>query len=183
MNSNWILLKVGYDNTELIRGKERRMAVLMTVLLSCFFLGCVAGLRSLTAPAVVCWAAHLGWLHFAGTKLAFIVHPATLSIFALLALVELIIDKLPTTPTRTAPPGLIARILFGGLCGVALATSAGGSLIASAIVGIIGALVGTFGGYKIRHTLVTRAHLPDFAVALAEDFIAIMGGLLIVSHL
>ena len=51
------------------------------------------------------------------------------------------------------------------------------------IVGVIGALVGTFGGYSIRHAVVTRAHLPDFAVALAEDFIAIVGGFLIVSHL
>jgi uncharacterized membrane protein len=66
---------------------------------------------------------------------------------------------------------------------VALATSAGGSQLASAIVGVIGALVGTFGGYHIRHALVKRAHLPDFAVALAEDFVAIAGGLLIVSHL
>jgi uncharacterized membrane protein len=157
--------------------------MLMTVLLFCFLLGCVAGLRSLTAPAVVCWAAHLGWLHFVGTKLAFIVHPATLSIVTLLALVELTTDKLPTTPARTAPPGLIARILFGGLCGVALATSAGSSLMVAGIVGVIGALVGTFGGYSIRHAVVTRAHLPDFAVALAEDFIAIVGGFLIVSHL
>jgi uncharacterized membrane protein len=66
---------------------------------------------------------------------------------------------------------------------VALATSAGGSQIASAIVGVVGALVGTYGGYHIRHALVAQAHLPDFAVALAEDFIAIAGGLLIVSHL
>ena len=66
---------------------------------------------------------------------------------------------------------------------MALAISAGGSPIVSAIVGVIGALVGTFGGYHIRHALVMRAHLPDFAVALAEDFIAIAGGLLIVSHL
>jgi uncharacterized membrane protein len=35
---------------------------------------------------------------------------------------------------------------------------------------------------NFRHALATRAHLPDFAVALAEDFIAIAGGLLIVSH-
>ena len=155
----------------------------MTVLLFCFFLGCVAGLRSLTAPAVVCWAAHLGWLHFAGTKLAFLGHPASLIIFTLLALLELITDKLPKTPARTAPPGLIARIVFGGFCGVALATSAGVSQIASVIVGVIGALVGTFGGYNLRHALVKRAHLPDFAVALAEDFVAIAGGLLIVSNL
>jgi len=39
------------------------------------------------------------------------------------------------------------------------------SQIASAI---IGALVGTFGGYHIRQALVTRAHLPDFAVALVK---------------
>jgi len=139
--------------------------MIMTVLLSCLFLGCVAGLRSLTAPAVVCWAAHLGWLHFVGTKLEFIAHPVTLSIFTLLALVELTTDKLPKTPARTTPPGLVARIFFGGLCAVALATSADGGAIASVIVGVIGVLVGTFGGYYIRHALVMRAHLPDFAVA------------------
>ena len=159
------------------------IAIYLSATLLCFFLGCVAGLRSLTAPAVVCWAAHLGWLHFAGTKLAFLAHPATLSIFTLLPLLELTADKLPKTPARTAPPGLIARIVSSGLCGVALATSAGGSQTASAILGVVGALVGTFGGYHLRHALVTRAHMPDFAVALAEDFIAIAGGFLIVSHL
>jgi uncharacterized membrane protein len=155
----------------------------MTVLLLCFLLGCVAGLRSLTAPAVVCWAAHLGWLNLAGSKLAFMGHPGTLAFFSLLAGVELIADKLPRAPARTAPPGLIARIVFGGLCGVALAISAGGSPIVAAVVGVVGALVGTFAGYNIRHALVTRAHLPDLAVALVEDLVAIAGGFLIVSRL
>jgi uncharacterized membrane protein len=155
----------------------------MTLLFLCFCLGCVAGLRSLTAPAVVCWAAHLAWLPLAGTKLAFIGHAATLTIFTLLALVELAADKLPKTPARTSPPGLISRIVFAGLCGAALAMSAGGSLMVAAIVGIIGSLVGTFSGYHIRHVLVLRAHLPDFAVASAEDVIAIAGGLLVVSRL
>jgi len=154
-----------------------------TVLLLCFFLGCVAGLRSLTAPAVVCWAAHFGWLHLAGTKLAFMGHPAALVFFTLLAIIELVSDKLPKTPARTAPPGLIARIVFGGLSAVALATSVGGSVMVAATVGIIGALVGTFGGYNIRHAVVARTHLPDFAVALVEDVIAIAGGFLIVSRL
>jgi len=66
---------------------------------------------------------------------------------------------------------------------VALAISAGGSLKIAAIVGVIGALFGTFGGYNIRHALVVRGHLPDFSVALVEDVIAIAGGFLIVSHL
>jgi uncharacterized membrane protein len=154
----------------------------MMAFLVSFLLGGVDGLRSLTAPAVVCWAAHLGWLHFAGTKLAFIDHPSTLVVFTLLAVVELIVDKLPNTPARTAPLGLIARIVLGGTCGLALATSAGMSLPFAAVIASIGALVGAFAGYSIRRVLVSRAHLPDLAVALAEDVVAIAGGLLIVSH-
>jgi uncharacterized membrane protein len=153
----------------------------MTMLLV-FLLGCVTGLRSLTAPAVVCWAARLGWLHFAGTKFAFIGHPVTLLAFTLLALVELIADKLPNTLARTAPLGLTARIIFGCLCGVAIATSVGGSVLVAAIVGAIGGLVGTYAGYNVRKALVLRAHYRDLGVALAEDAIAIAGGLLIVSH-
>ena len=137
----------------------------------------------MTAPAIVCWGAHLGWLHFAETRLAFIGHPVTLIVLTLLALLELVADKLPNTPARTAPPGLIARIVFGSLCGVAVVTSAGGNLLVAAIVGAIGGLVGAFAGYNVRKALVLWAHLPDFVVALAEDVIAIAGGLLIVSHL
>jgi uncharacterized membrane protein len=65
---------------------------------------------------------------------------------------------------------------------VAIATSVGGSLLVAAIVGAIGALVGTYAGYNARKTLVLRAHYRDFGVALAEDAIAIAGGLLIVSR-
>ena len=155
----------------------------VTVLFFCLLLGCVTGLRSLTAPAAISWGSHLGWLHFAGTKLAFLGHRATVILFTLLALFELVVDKLPKTPPRTAGRGLSARILFGGLCGAVLAVSAGGNLLLAAGVGIVGALVGAFGGYNLRHTLVTKAHLPDFAVALAEDAVAIAGGWLIVSHL
>ncbi len=147
------------------------------------FFGFVTGLRSLTTPAAVCWAARLGWLHFAGTKLGFIDRPTTLIVFTLLALAELIADKLPKAPARTDPPGLIARVVFSGLCAYALAMSAGGNLLLAAIVGVIGALLGTFAGYSIRRVLVLGAHLPDLGVALAEDLIAISGSLLIVSHL
>ena len=154
----------------------------MTLFLSCFLLGCLTGLRSLTAPATICWAAHFGWLNLAGTKLAFIGRPAVLVIVTALALGELVADKLPRTPARTAPLGLIARIVLGAFCGVAVAASAGGNLFVSAIVAVVGALIGTFGGYNARHALLLRAHLPD-AVALAEDVIAVAGGLLIVSRI
>ena len=153
----------------------------MAFLLS-FLLGCVDGLRSLTAPAIVCWAAHFGWLHFAGTKFAFIAHRSTLTVFTLLAIVELVLDKLPNTPARTAPVGLSARIVLGGARGLALATGAGISVSLAGVIASIGAIAGAFGGYHIRRAVVLKTHLPDLVVAIAEDAIAIAGGLLIVSH-
>ena len=153
----------------------------MAFLLS-FLLGCVDGLRSLTAPAIVCWAARFGWLHFAGTKFAFIAHRSTLTVFTLLAIVELVLDKLPNTPARTAPVGLIARIVLGGASGLALATGAGISVSLAGVIASIGAIAGAFGGYHIRRAVVLKTHLPDLVVAIAEDAIVIAGGLLIVSH-
>ena len=41
------------------------------ILFYAFLLGCVCGLRSMTAPAVVAWGAHLGWLHLEGGLLSF----------------------------------------------------------------------------------------------------------------
>lgn len=167
---------------KVLRFKSRRMPTLMTLLVFCLLLGFLTGLRSLTPAAVVCWAAHVGWLNFAGTRLTFMGRPSTLILLTLLAVVELIADKLPKTPARTAPVGLTARVVLGCFCSVALSTSTGGKLLVPAIVGIVSAVIGTFAGYKIRHTLVFGAHLPDFAVAIAEDAMAVAGSLLIVSH-
>ena len=153
----------------------------MAFLLS-FLLGFVDGLRSLTAPAIVCWAAHLGWLHFAGTKFAFVDHSSTLIVFTLLAVIELVVDKLPNTPARTAPVGLIARIVLGGASGMALAAGAGISVSLAGFIAAVGAIAGAFAGYHFRRALVFRAHLPGLIAAIAEDAITIAGGLLIVSH-
>ena len=156
--------------------------MLTSVIFFCFLIGVIAGLRALTAPAVVCWGAHLGWLHFTGTGFSFIDSIITLCIFTLLALVELTTDKLPKTPARTSGPGFIARIIMGAFSGAALAIAGAGSLVIGAVLGIIGALVGTFAGYHVRRYLTTQVKLPDLPVALLEDLIAILGGLFIVSH-
>ena len=88
----------------------------MNLLLS-FGIGFVAGLRSLTAPAAVAWAAHLGWIHLDGTPLAFMGSKWTAIVFTILALVELVADQLPQTPARTAAVGLSARVVTGALTG------------------------------------------------------------------
>jgi uncharacterized membrane protein len=152
------------------------------VLLLSFLIGVVTGLRSLTAPAVVTFAAHRGWINLHNTPLSFMGATPAFAIFALLALGELIADKLPSTPSRTAPLGLIARVLLGGLCGACLAVAGAQSLALGALLGVAGGLLGTFGGYQLRTGLVKALKVPDFVIALAEDALAIGGGLFIVSR-
>src|SRR5712664_3210216 len=77
-------------------------------LLLVFGIGVVTGLRSMTAPAVVAWAAHLGWINLHGSPLAFVGSAWAVGIFTLGALGEFVADKLPTTPARTAVLGLTA---------------------------------------------------------------------------
>ena len=152
------------------------------VLLLAFLLGVVAGLRAMTAPAVVAWAAHRGWLQLHGTALSFMASTAALVIFILLAVGELIGDQLPSTPPRTAPPGLIARIVTGGFCGVCLAMAGGAPLALGGLAGVVGALVGTYGGYQARTGLVRGLKVPDLVIATLEDIVAIGGGLFLVSR-
>jgi uncharacterized membrane protein len=145
-------------------------------------MGVVAGLRSFTAPAAVCWAAHLGWLRLTGSRLAFLGTTTAVYISSALALVELVLDKTPWIGARTKPGPLIDRIIMGALSGAAFCISAGQSITAGAISGVAGALVGAYGGYQARHRIVSNLKAPDIAVALVEDALALGGALLIVSR-
>jgi uncharacterized membrane protein len=152
------------------------------VMLLAFLIGVVAGLRALTAPAVLAWAAHKNWLNLHDTPLSFMASTATVIIFVLLAAGELVADQLPSTPSRTKPPGLIARILMGGLSGAGVAAAGTQSLALGAVLGIAGSLVGAYGGHAARTGLVRALKVPDFVIALLEDAVAIGGGLFIVSR-
>jgi len=153
------------------------------LLLGCFSIGIIAGLRSLTAPALVSWAAHLGWLDLSGSWLSFAGSRIAAIILSLLALGELVADKLPKTPKRTDLGPLVFRVITGGFSSMALCASAHQPLVIGTILGVLGAIAGAFAGYEIRHRLVNTFGLPDYGVAAAEDIVAIGGGLLLVSHM
>lgn len=136
-------------------------------------LGFAAGLRSLTPPAVVAWAAHFGWLNLNSTPLAFMGSIITAVIFTALALFELFADLQPSMGKRTAPVPLIARILTGGLCGACVCAASNQSLITGAILGAIGGVIGAFAGYEIRRKLVAALNIKDIFIALPEDLITI----------
>jgi len=152
----------------------------MSLYVLAFLIGVVAGLRSLRAPAVLSWAARLGWLHLENTGLAFLAYARTRYLLSVLAVVELVADKLPKTPTRKAPASFAARLVTGGLCGAAFG-AASPSLIGEVLAGVGGSVVGTLGGHEFRVRLVKALGGNDLPIALVEDVIAI-GGALLIAH-
>jgi uncharacterized membrane protein len=144
-------------------------------------IGVVVGLRSMTAPAAVSWAARLGRLHLENTWLAFLGFAATPYILSVLAIGELIADKLPKTPSRKATVGFMTRLVSGALCGAALG-AASQALIGGLLAGVLGAVGGTLGGYEFRARLVKAIGGKDLPIALLEDAIAIGGAISIVSR-
>ena len=142
------------------------------------WIGGIAGLRAMIAPAAISWAAALGWLPLAQTPLAFLGYAYTPYIFTVLALGELITDQLPRTPSRKVPVQFAARLVSGAVCGAALGF-AGGSWVGGALGGGIGALAGTLGGASARARLA-QTFGRDLPAALIEDVIALLGALLVV---
>ena len=143
------------------------------ILALAFGIGVVAGLRALTAPAVVAWAARLAWLHLQSSPVAFMASTWSLIIFSALAIFELLGDVLPKTPKRTAPGPLAARMITGGLCGACVCASANQSLPFGAVLGALGAVAGAFAGYEIRKRLVAGLNIKDLFIAIPEDLITI----------
>jgi uncharacterized membrane protein len=114
---------------------------------------------------------------------AFMEMTAVAYLFTLLAAGELIADKLPFTPSRLKAGPLMARLILGALCGSVLQAVSHQSLLVGAVLGGLGGLLGSYLGYTLRYLTVTKGRLPDWAVALSEDVIAIGGALAIVSSL
>ena len=145
-------------------------------------IGFVTGLRSMTAPAAISWAARLGWLKLGGSGLAFLAHPLATVFLTLAAVGELVGDKLPQAPARTAPPGLVTRIAVGALCGAAILVGNGGGALPGVALGILGAIAGTFGGYAYRKGVPRHFRLADFPFAVAEDLASVGLAWAIVAH-
>ena len=154
----------------------------LALALSAFGIGIVAGLRSMTAPAIVSWAAHLHRLDLRDSRLALL--GSTIAVYAIsaLGLGELVADKLPYVPNRTRPFPLAFRTLSGAICGAALCVSADRLLWEGTLLGALGAINGALAGFHVRRLLVKYLKLNDTAIALGEDVLAIGAGLFLVSR-
>lgn len=149
------------------------MGVLLALLI-----GVVAGLRAMTAPAAVSWAAYLGWVDLGESWLWWLGHWIAVLIFTALALFELYNDQRPTTPSRTVPVQFGARLVMGALTGAALGVTSG-SWIVGLVAGVVGSVIGTYAG-KAARTYLAGEFGRDAPAAFIEDAAAIVGAILIV---
>lgn len=147
---------------------------MMAWLVAIPLLGFATGLRTMTPMMVLCWFAYRGHLPVHVGWASWTTHLASAIVFTVLAIGEYIGDKLPNTPNRTAPFPLIARCVFAGLIGAIAARALHGSLVEGSIFGVLGALLGAFGGYHLRREIVRGTGWPDWTAAITEDLFAIL---------
>lgn len=151
--------------------------------LSAFQIGIVAGMRAMSAPAFVSHKlSHETPNPLSDSTFSFLTSPKTATTLALLAGGELIGDKVPNAPDRISAAQLPVRLISGAASGAALAEADGQPVAYGAILGVVGAAVGSFAFFHLRHWLTHEKDLPDPVVALAEDALTIGLGLLTINE-
>ena len=130
------------------------------------------GMRTMTAIAGICWMAYLGYLPVQGTWAFWTAKLVSVIVFTVLALGEYVGDTLPSTPSRRDWPLVTARLGFGVLVCVIVASVLEQPKAGGVILGVIGALVGTYGGYRVR-MWGARIVGRDLPVAIAESALAV----------
>jgi len=163
---------------------------MLTSLIFALPFGFLCGLRSLTPPMCLAWAAYLGvaQVSFADTVVNDIALDWSIiaPILTVLAIAELIGDKLSFTPNRTALPLLAGRLLSGGICGIFLAAQSPQEILSQkvpalliVVIAIVGALAGTIIGFKLRIAAGLRWPSKKFVIALTEDAITLGSAMLL----
>ena len=110
-----------------------------------------------------------------GTPVAeFLARKPVRSLLQMMALGEMMADKLPSIPDRIEPGPLVGRVFLGGAAGGVCARIQGESGALGAVAGGVAAAVGAFTGYCVRRALVRAVGLPDLPVALCEDAVALL---------
>jgi uncharacterized membrane protein len=147
------------------------------VILLALLIGVIAGLRALTAPAVVSWGAFLGWIDVHGKWSEWIAHPITVTVLSIFLVIELVTDQLPKTPSRKTAPQFLTRLIMGAFAGAIIGSATYHTFIGTG-AGIIGAVIGTLAGAAARQRFASLRNGQDRPGAIIEDVVAVGGGFL-----
>jgi uncharacterized membrane protein len=127
-------------------------------------LGIVTGMRTFVPFALLTWLAPpVGWLATIWARV----------VITLASGSELVLDKLPKTPSRLKPGGMVGRLICGGLMGWALTAQTRGPVWLGIMLGVAGAICGAFAGNTFRGFMARKTGKPDLWFALTEDVLAV----------
>lgn len=151
------------------------MAVAMlSWLLAVPLLGVATGLRAMTPMAALCWFAYLGYLPVDDTWAAWTARTAAVVTFTVLAVAECVADKLPLALNRISLGPLLVRLVFGGLGGSVAATAMDGPGVEGVLLGVLGTLLGAYGGFMVRRDLCEKISCSIWRIAAVEDIISLL---------
>ena len=137
----------------------------------------LAGMRSMSAPAFLShYLSRQPHTGLAKSPLRFLQKPVTAQLLKVMAAGEMVMDKLPNTPNRTAPPVLLGRLLSGALVGAAWYKSRHGSALSGGVLGGLAAVAATFVSYALRTGISKQANWPVAAVGVGEDALVLGSG-------
>ena len=140
-------------------------------------LATLAGMRSMSAPAFLShYLSRQPHTGLAKSPLRFLQKPGTATLLKALAAGEMVVDKLPGIPDRTAPPALLGRLFSGALVGAAWYKSRHGSALSGGVVGGLAAVAATFVTYALRTGISKQTGTPIALVGVGEDALVVGGG-------
>lgn len=141
-----------------------------------FLIGLVGGQRAMTPLAAISMAAAGGELPTNTGAPRVIAHSLVAAGTSILAIAEMLGDKLPAAPDRIVPIGLTARFITSAIAGASLAPRRQRWL--GAAVGGSTAVVASYPGWRAR-----MATIPDYGqtrTGLVEDALVVLGAVGIV---
>lgn len=139
-------------------------------------LGTLAGMRSMSAPAITSYLLKRQQPSSGNTPLKYIRSDAAAVTLTVIAASELVADKLPGTPNRTIPLSLGVRCLCGAIAGASVYKATGHNGYIGGLLGCGAAAASTFAFFYLRRSAVKAAKLPDTFAGIIEDSLVIGGG-------
>lgn len=140
-------------------------------------IGALAGMRTSSAPAIT--SQILSRHHskrLERSPLNFMQLKTVTNILTILTVGEVIVDKLPTTPNRTKPSGIIFRGLSGALAGASICKASGNNVLAGTLTGAASAVASTYISFVLRKSVVKNTSVADPIIGAVEDALVIAAG-------
>lgn len=140
-------------------------------------IGTLAGMRTSSAPVIASQIlSHHHSKRLESSPLNFMQSKTVANVLTVLSVGELIVDKLPSTPNRTKPAGIIFRGLSGALAGASIYKASGNNVLTGTLIGAASAVASTYISLLLRKSIVKNTSIIDPIIGAIEDAMVVGAG-------